>query len=53
MVPSIPEGASVLGSETEAPDSGPMTIIITREGFVRKNIVAVSFFQNCAIHPYS
>ena len=26
---------------------------ITREGFLRKNIVAVSFFQNCAIHPYS
>ena len=26
---------------------------ITREGFSRKNIVAVSFFQNCAIHPYS
>ena len=21
--------------------------------FIRKNIVAVSFFQNCAIHPYS
>ena len=25
----------------------------TREGFLRKNIAAVSFFQNCAIHPYS
>ena len=25
----------------------------TREGFLRKNIVAVSFFQNCAIHQYS
>ena len=25
----------------------------TREGFLRKNIVAVSFFQNFAIHPYS
>ena len=25
----------------------------TREGFSRKNIVAVSFFQNCAIHQYS
>ena len=25
----------------------------TREGFLRKNIVAVSFFQNYAIHPYS
>ena len=25
----------------------------TREGFFRKNIVAVSFFQNCAIHQYS
>ena len=25
----------------------------TREGFFRKNIVAVSFFQICAIHPYS
>ena len=25
----------------------------TREGFLRKNIVAASFFQNCAIHPYS
>ena len=32
-----------------------MIIIITREGFLRKNIVAVSFFQNCDIHvhPYS
>ena len=27
--------------------------IQTREGFLRKNIVAVSFFQNCAIHQYS
>ena len=27
--------------------------ILTREGFLRKNIVAVSFFQNCAIHQYS
>ena len=27
--------------------------IETREGFLRKNIVAVSFFQNCAIHQYS
>ena len=26
---------------------------VTREDFLRKNIVAVSFFQNCAIHPYS
>ena len=26
---------------------------ITREGFLRKNIVAVSCFQTCAIHPYS
>ena len=26
---------------------------LTREGFLRKNIVAVSFFQNCAIHQYS
>ena len=25
----------------------------TREGFLRKNIVAVSVFQNCAIHQYS
>ena len=25
----------------------------TREGFLRKNIVAVSFFQNCAVHQYS
>ena len=25
----------------------------TREGFLRRNIVAVSFFQNCAIHQYS
>ena len=25
----------------------------TREGFFRKNIVAVLLFQNCAIHPYS
>ena len=28
-------------------------IYITREGFLRKNIVAVSFLQNCATHPYS
>ena len=27
--------------------------LVTKEGFLRKNIVAVSFFQNCAIHPYS
>ena len=27
--------------------------VVTREGFLRKNIVAVSFFQNCAIHQYS
>ena len=27
--------------------------IRTREGVSRKNIVAVSFFQNCAIHSYS
>ena len=26
---------------------------VTREGFLRKNIVAVLFIQNCAIHPYS
>ena len=26
---------------------------ITREGFLRQNIVAVSFFQTCAIHQYS
>ena len=26
---------------------------VTREGFLRKNIVAVSFFQNCATHQYS
>ena len=25
----------------------------TREGFLRKNIVAVSFFQNCATYQYS
>ena len=25
----------------------------TKEGFLRKNIVVVSFFQNCAIHQYS
>ena len=24
---------------------------LTREGFLRKNIVAVLYFQNCAIHP--
>ena len=24
--------------------------VVTREGFLRKNIVAVSFFQNCAIY---
>ena len=23
------------------------------KAFLRKNIVVVSFFQNCAIHPYS
>ena len=28
-------------------------LYLTREGFLRKNIVAVSFFQNCAIHQYS
>ena len=27
--------------------------VTTRKGFLRKNIVAVSFFQNCAKHPYS
>ena len=27
--------------------------IQTREGFLRKNIVLVSFFQNFVIHPYS
>ena len=31
----------------------PRTQFLTREGFLRKNIVAVSFFQNCAIHQYS
>ena len=25
----------------------------TREGFLRKNIVAFSFFLNCAMHPFS
>ena len=30
-----------------------LNLYITREGFLRKNIVAVSFFQNCAIHQYS
>ena len=30
-----------------------LRIKLTREGFLRKNIVAVLFFQNCAIHPYS
>ena len=29
------------------------TLRLTREGLLRKNIVAVSFFQDCAIHPYS
>ena len=28
-------------------------LLLTREGFLRKNIGAVSFFQNCAIHQYS
>ena len=28
----------------------PMTKL--EKVFLRKNIVAVSFFQNCAIHPY-
>ena len=27
--------------------------IITIEGFLRKNIAAVSFFQDCAIHSYT
>ena len=27
--------------------------LITREGFLRKNIVAVLFFKNCAIYSYS
>ena len=27
-------------------------LLLTREGFLRKNIVVVSFFQNCAINPY-
>ena len=31
----------------------PVLTVVTREGFLRKNIVAVSFFQNCAIHQYS
>ena len=35
------------------PDSDQQELILTREGFLRKNIVAVSFVQNCAIHPYS
>ena len=30
-----------------------LTLNTTREGFSRKNIVAVSFFQNCSIHQYS
>ena len=25
----------------------------TKEGFLRKNIVSISFFQDCAIHPYT
>ena len=29
------------------------SIKLTREGFLRKNTVAVLFFQNCAIHPYT
>ena len=37
----------------KAPEPEPMITGITREGFLRKNIVAVSFFQNCAIHQYS
>ena len=28
-------------------------VFITREGFLRKIILAVSFFQNCAIHQYT
>ena len=28
-------------------------ILRTREGVLRKNIVSVSFLQNCAIHQYS
>ena len=27
--------------------------LVSREAFLRKNIVAVSFFLCCAIHPYS
>ena len=34
-------------------DQNPPCTLDTREGFLRKNIVAVSFFQNCAIHQYS
>ena len=35
------------------PVTSDKVTVITREGFLRKNIVAVSFFQNCAIHQYS
>ena len=31
----------------------PIEKLKTREGFLRKNIVAVSFFENCAIDQYS
>ena len=35
-------------------ESGILVLVgITREGFLRKNIVAVLFFQNYAVHPYS
>ena len=30
-----------------------LNCIKLEKGFLRKNIVAVSFFQNCAIYPYS
>ena len=35
------------------PKENCLNSVETREGFLRKNIVAVSFFPNCAIHQYS
>ena len=41
------------GNDTGALKNRIKTTNTTREGFLKKNIVAVSFFQDCAIHPNS
>ena len=64
MRPSLPvEGISlILGNDLagekvmeNSPGIFPAFVATrsTRKGFLRKNIVVVSFFQNCAIHQYS